>query len=115
MASLASHLCDYVSFVAEVNEIRQIIDFYPEDRPSLFPVMDKLLDLLVVFPDVLVASHAKLHGRNPRDNGPAGVDMAIETIDLVVTRMELMAEIDGLQRCPLVRVQPENDYNDHEG
>ena len=37
MATLASYICGYVPFVAEVNEVRQIVDFDPFYGSALFP------------------------------------------------------------------------------
>ena len=112
MASLASYLRGYVSFVAKINEIRQIIDLDPFCRSPLFPKMDQLLNFRLLFPDVFVASHAKLHGRYACNNGAAGVDMAVKTVDLVVACVKLVAEIDRLHRRRLARVEAENGYHD---
>lgn len=87
VACLASYLGRNVPLVAEINEVRQIIDFNPLDRPALLPEASQLLDFRLLFSNILVAAHTKLHGRYPRDHGFAGVDMTIEAVNLVVACM----------------------------
>ena len=87
MACLASYIGRNVPLVAEVNEVRQIVDFDPLDRTSLLPEASKLLNLGLVFSNILVAAHTKLHGGYACDNGSARVDMTIEAVNLVVACM----------------------------
>jgi hypothetical protein len=112
MTSHTRHLCRNVPLMAEVNKVWQIIDFNPGDSLSLFPVTNKLLDLRIVFADVLVASHTKLHGWHACNDRPARVNMAVEAIDFVVARMKLVTEVDWLHGCGLAGASGEdgNEY-----
>ena len=112
MAGLASYVCGYVPFVAEVNEIRQIVDFDPLDRTPRLPKMDQLLNFRLLFSDILVTAHTKLHGRYACNNGTPGIDMAIEAVDFVLACVKLVTEIDRLHRRRLARVEAENGYHD---
>jgi hypothetical protein len=108
MAGLASYVCGYVPFVAEVNEIRQIVDFDPLDRTPRLPKMDQLLNFRLLFSDILVTAHTKLHGRYACNNGTPGIDMAIEAVDFVLACVKLVTEIDRLHRRGVARVESEN-------
>ena len=103
-----------MSLMTEVNEIRKIIDLDPRDGLSRFPVVDKLLDLWLFFPDVLVATHAKLHGRHTCDNGFARIDMTIEAVDFIVACMDLVTEINRLNRRGVRTVYKERHYSDRQ-
>ena len=115
MTGCARHICGNVTLVAEVDEIRQIVDLDPGDRLSRFPIADKLLDLRLLFSNTLMAAHTKLHGWYPCDNGFAGIDMTIEAVDLIVARMELMTEINWLHGCGLTGVECNERYYNHDG
>ena len=115
MAGCARHICGNVTLVAEVNEIRQIVDLDPGDGLSRFPIADKLLDVRLLFSNTLVAAHTKLHGWNPRDNRFAGVDMTIKTVNFVIACVELVTEINRLQGCGLTRVECNERYYNHDG
>ena len=115
MAGCTRHIYGNVTLVAEVDEIRQIVHLDPGDRLSLFPITDKLLDFWLVFSNILVAAHTKLHGWNPRDNRFAGVDMTIKTVNFVVACVELVNEINRLHGCGLTRVECNERYYNHDG
>ena len=99
MAGLASHVGRYVPLMAEVNKIRQIIDLDPWDRLSRIPVTDKLLDLWLLFRDVLMTADAKLHGRYTRDDRFTRIGMTIGAVDFVVACVDLVTKINWLNRC----------------
>ena len=108
VAGLASYIGRYVSLVSEIHKIRQIVDLDPGDRLFRFPVADQLLDLRLLSADVLVAAHAKLHGRHTRDNRFARIDVTVEAVDLEVARMSLVTEINWLDGRGVAGVEREN-------
>lgn len=108
VAGLTSYIGRYVSLVSEIHKIRQIVDLDPGDRLFRFPVADKLLNLRLLSTDVLVAAHAKLHGRYTCDNRFARIDVTIEAVDLEVAGMNLVTEINWLDGCGVAGVEREN-------
>ena len=112
VASLASYICRYVPLMAEVDKVRQIVDFDPLYGTPLFPKTDQLLDLLHVFTNGLVTSHAQLHGWYSCHNGSARIDMAVNAVDFIIACMELMTEINGLHGSRLAGVN-RNDGNQY--
>ena len=115
MAGCARHICGNVTLVTEVYEIRQIVDLDPGDGLSRFPIADKLLDVRLLFSNILVAAHTKLHGWNPRDNRFAGVDMTIKTVNFVIACVEFVTEINRLHGCGITRVEHNEPYYNHDG
>ncbi len=98
VASLASYIGRYMPLVSEIHKIRQIVDLGPCDRLFRLPVADKLLDLRFFFTDSFMAAHAKLHGRYTCDNGFARIDVTIGAVDFIVACMDLVTEINRLNR-----------------
>jgi hypothetical protein len=105
MAGRTRYVCCHVPLMSEINKVRQIIDFDPGHRLSLFPISNNLLDLRVVFSNIFMTSHAELHGWYSRNNGAARINMAVKTVDLVIARMKLVTEVERLYRRGFARVE----------
>lgn len=88
-----------VHLVGEVDEVRHLVDPYPGDRLTVIPVTHDLLHLGVSGRDHGVAPCAALDGWNARHRGGSGVLVAEGTWDLPISRVDLVAEGDGLCRA----------------
>lgn len=51
----------------KIDEIRKALEPDPLNRRPIFPIPQKFLGFGCFFPEVLVASHAELHGRDTGD------------------------------------------------
>ena len=84
-------------FVREVNEVREALETSPRDRDLLLPVIQQRGSLRCFGGQVLMTTHAQLHGRDAGGGRLFGKPMAIETIDLESPGVQLMAEAQGLR------------------
>ena len=56
-----------VHLMRKIDEIRKALESDPLNRHLMFPIPQKFLGFRGFFPEVLVASHAQLHGRDTGD------------------------------------------------
>jgi hypothetical protein len=98
MTLLAGDVSADMRHMRERHKIRLTEDLYPGDRLLPIPISLQLPDLRPIGSGDLMASHAELDGWDTRDRGSAGIGMAIQTRDSIVTGVDLMAEIDRLRR-----------------
>lgn len=96
MAGLADDVRPYMRHMRERHEIGLTEDLDPGDLLLPVPIPLELLDLRPVGSGDLVASHAELDRRHPRDGGPSRVRMTVQTRDLIAPCVDLVAESDGL-------------------
>jgi len=117
VAGLASHPARNVRLVREVNKVRLIENFYPRNRFFSIPVVKELFHLGLVRCRDLVTADAASDRRDSRDRGSSGARVAVLAADLEVTRVNFMAERDGLDRIRRLTQEKRRSRNrpKHEG
>lgn len=81
-----------VPLVREIDKVREVVHLDPRDRFSPFPIACHLFYLRGLPFDDEVTANATLNAGNPRYGRPGSIDVTIETGDLVVSCMDLMAK-----------------------
>ncbi len=92
-----------VALMREVNKVRNIVNFNPRYRFTIFPVGGQLHDLRT-FADTghgLVTSHAFADAGYAGNRRPVGIDVAVLARNLVVRGMYRVTEFDGLNRTAI--------------
>ena len=85
-----------VNTVVEVNEIRQIVDPRPLDRPARAKAGAHRFQNRAVGPDLRVAIHADFRARDSRKSLGLDRSVAMAAIDPIIADVMLVAELDGL-------------------
>jgi hypothetical protein len=85
--------------VIEIDEARQVVHPRPLQRFSGSKTLAHRLQNRALGPDLRVAVHADLGGRNAGERRLFHRRMAITAIDAVVTDVVFMAELDRLAAC----------------
>jgi hypothetical protein len=63
----AFHSVMEMHLMRKIDEIRKALESDPPNRRPIFPIAQKFLGFGCFFPEVLVASHTHLHGRDTGD------------------------------------------------
>ena len=96
VTGFAANTLVHVNAVIEVDEIREVVDTIPAERPVLTQARPDRFQHVAVSPDLLVAIHT--HGR--RWNSGEGADLnrvvAVPAVDTEAPNMMLMAERNRL-------------------
>lgn len=92
----AFHPMMEMHLVCEIDKIREALESDPLNRCLVFPIRQKLLRFRCVFLEVLMASHAELHGRDTGNARYGCIAMAKQAGHLQLTSMKLVAERDRL-------------------
>jgi hypothetical protein len=103
VAGLAGNPLEDVAFVREVDEVGLVIDFDPGDWFLSVPVLSNLFDLCFVRLHDGMAPHASIHRGDSGDRRAPRVDMAVQTRDLILARVDLVTEGERLDRDALPR------------
>jgi hypothetical protein len=96
MALGTFHSVMEMHLMRKIDEIRKALESDPLNQRPIFPILQKFLGFGCFFPEVLVASHAELHGRDTGNGGYVRIAMAKQTGYLQLTGMEFVAERHGL-------------------
>src|SRR3990172_4181044 len=99
--------------VREMNKVRLIKDLDPRNRFLSIPVLKKLFHLWLVHSCDLMTTHASLNRRDSSHCGSARVGVAVLTGDFKITRVDFMAELNGLLwavHAAICRKQNSADY-----
>lgn len=96
VTSLALDIGPNVRPVLKKNEIRHSRYFHPLDGLLFIPVFLELLDFRFVRRRNFMTAHAALKRRDTGHGGAAGIAMAVLTGNLVFSRVNFVAEGDGL-------------------
>jgi len=96
MAALAGDPLGDVRPMVEEDEIRLVMHLDPLEGLALLVLALQFLDPGAVGLHNAVAIHANIHGRDLRMAAFVGAHMAIKARDVVVPRMNFMAERNGL-------------------
>src|SRR5262249_20760329 len=86
----------YVDAVVEVDEVRQIMDTRPLNRPSRAEALAHRLEKRAVREDLRVAVHAGLGRRNAGERRVLDRRVAVAAVDAVARDVALVAELDRL-------------------
>ena len=89
-----------VPLVREMYEIRYVVNLDPGNRFSLVPVLGEFHDFrfFTRVRQAAMASHAFAYGRHTGGRCRVGIDMTMQTRNLVVRGMHSVTEFDGLNR-----------------
>ncbi len=85
-----------VNTVVEVNEIGQIMDARPLNRPARAKAGAHRFQNRAVGPDLRVAVHADFRARDSRKSLGLDRSVAMAAIDPIIADVMLVAELDGL-------------------
>lgn len=113
----AFHPVMEVHLMREIDEIRKALESDPLNRCLVFPIRQELLRFRCFFLEVLMASHAELHGRDTGNGRYLRITMAKQTGHLQLTSMQFVAEgyrLDVLGRtvCGPAGIEPSYDQRD---
>jgi len=110
MARLTFNSCRDMPTVIEGDVIEKIVHFHPFDGCVLRERISNLSNLGRVFQDLCMTVHASACGWNPRYLRFIGPGVAIKTLNLVITGVDLVREIDWLHRLvSLLIAKPAKD------
>src|SRR5437868_4983572 len=98
MATLAAYAFVHVDLMAEVNEIRQVMDACPDQRFVVAIASAHRLEHGRVRPDLRMAVHAGLSRRDTREGRVLHRSVAIAAINAESGSVVLVAERDRLLR-----------------
>jgi hypothetical protein len=118
VTSLAGKTFCNVRSVIEINKIRLHMHLDPFHGLVLVVMFFDLLNVGAVGLYYGVAVHADIQAGNPGMAALVGVDMAIKARDLIVTRMDFMAEGNGLFRGisdTVAQIPPKTKYPTDDG
>src|SRR6266536_431654 len=96
MASGAAHALVDMNAVIEIDEARQVVHPRPLQRLPGAKTFTHRLQNRALSPDLRVAVHADLGGRNAGERGLFHRGVAISAINAVVTDVMFVAELDRL-------------------
>ena len=96
MASRATHALVNMNAVIEIDEARQIVHPRPLQRLPGAETFAHRLQNRTLGPDLRVAIHADLGGRNAGERGLFHRGVAVTAIDAVITDVVFMAELHRL-------------------
>ena len=99
VTSIAPNPFGDVNAVVEVNEVRQIVYTRPNQRLPRTIAFPYGFQQGSVAPDLRVAVHAGLGGRNPGKTGNLNGSVTITAIDSQTADVVLMTERDRLRAC----------------
>jgi hypothetical protein len=88
-----------MTFVAEVHEVREVVDLYPRDDFTALVVADQFLELgttLCAHATFSVAVHADPRAGHMGMDGASRSGVAVLTVDLQLTSMKHVRIVDGL-------------------
>src|ERR1043166_9568304 len=105
VALLAGDTRAHVALVVELHVVGEVVDLDPRHLLAPVEVPGELLDLGLVGGHDLVAAHAGADGRDVRPLRVGGAVVAIFTVQIGRARVDLVAEVDGLNRT-LGRAEP---------
>jgi len=123
VTSRATDAFVYVNAVIEINEVGKVVYARPLDRLAGAPAFANGFEIRTVRPDLRMAIHASLGGRNARISKFLNGGMTIAAIDSVISDVMFMAELNGLfareislgvVRGSVKFEQKPNDYRDEE-
>src|SRR3990167_11516223 len=84
--------------VREMNKVRLIKDLDPRNRFLSIPVLKNLFHLWLVHSCDLMTTHASLNRWDSSHRGSARIRVTVLTGDFKITRVDFMAELNGLVR-----------------
>ena len=84
--------------VRKINVIGKLIDSNPPDGLLPLPILGHFVDLTILLLDDAVTLITGGDGGNPCHRGTGSIGMAVEASDLVVARMDAVAEFNRLNR-----------------
>lgn len=87
----------HMPFVREVDKVRKTLETPPRYGYLLLPVIQEGGSVRCFGGQVLMATHAEVHGRDAGGGGLLGKPMAVEAVDLEAPRVQLVAEAHGLR------------------
>ena len=109
MAGLTFNFCQYVAFMCEVNEVRQIMNLYPGNRLSILPVTHEEPYLGLLCRDLVMTTYTFRNAWDSRRRRAVCLSMAIHTRNFVLTSVDLMTECNRLLRAGIrikCRIRP---------
>jgi len=80
----------------EMNKVRLIEDLDPRNRFLSIPVLKNLFHLWLVHSCDLMTTHASLNRWDSSHHGSARIGVTVLTGDFKITRVDFMAELNGL-------------------
>src|ERR1043166_6934108 len=95
---LALDARDHVLTVVEVDEVRQVVDLRPRDRPREGDQLLQLLEIGRLFLEHAVTVHADVRGRYAGMAARARAEMAVEARHAKIAGVSLVRERDRLRR-----------------
>jgi hypothetical protein len=93
---LASYTGQYVLAMVEIDEVWEVVDLDPPDRPLLLHRLLQFFDFDGLLLEQVVAVHANAGRRNARMSAGSRREMAVQTRHLVIAGMDPMRKCDGL-------------------
>ena len=103
VAFLAGEARFDMSLVCEVNEVGDVVHFYPGDGLTILPVSGQLQDLRAFAYGryELVTTHALANARDAGNGRLVRIDVAVLARNLVVRCMHFVTEFNWLDRRPI--------------
>jgi hypothetical protein len=98
MTGLALNSFSHMLLVGKVNKVRHVVNPHPFDRLSGFILLPHLDNVGLAGGDCYVTAHADIHCRHGGKRGALGIGVTVETGNLIVSGMNLMAERQWLHR-----------------
>ena len=108
-----------VAFVREMYKIRQVVNLYPHDGLTTFPIGGHFLNLGLVCRDDLVAVHAFVHAGNSGGKSAIRVNVAMHAGNFIATvihaaRVNAVAEVDRLIRTVVGKIRSVDKITDYD-
>src|ERR1051325_9814154 len=97
VAAFASDALREMDAVVEVHEVGKIVNAIPDDRLPRPVALAHRLEHSALVPDLAVAVHAHIGGRNPRECAVFHARVAVAAVDAVVRDVVLVTEHHGLR------------------
>jgi hypothetical protein len=98
VAGLTGYARRDVALVGKVHVVGKSMDTHPCDRLLVFPMFQDLVGFRILQPYQTVTFITRCDSGNARYCRTGGGCMAIEAGNLIVARMDTVAEFDGLNR-----------------
>ena len=114
VTSRAAYASMHVNCVVEVNEIRQVVNTIPGDRPVGKIAAPYAFEQWTVVPNLRVTPHADVRRRNSGKPGRLRAPVTVQAGNLIVAHVMSVIELDRLiDRLELTGV-PRTTYVEHE-
>ena len=96
VTSRAPHALVYVNAVIEINEVGKVVNARPLDGVTCAPALADWFQIRTVCPNLRVAIHTGLRGRDSRIRELLNSGVTVAAIDPVIAGVMLVAELNGL-------------------